>query len=177
MSSPRTAQHGVADSADEEAATSDRAPQAEGSPAGDLDEECAAILGRIGELREYALYYVAANIDRLRLSARAAVVWCVLAVVASLIAVSIVATASVLLVVSLSTGVGELMGARTWLGQLVVSAAILLAASGGVWLVLRRRLNNYRRTIVEKYELRKEEERAEYGTSVEQRAKERPQNA
>ncbi len=177
MNAPHTSHNGVADATDDDAAATPSAETSDRARIGGPDEVWAEIVARWGELREYAGYYVAANIDRLRLTGCAAVMWSILGLVVGLIAVSIVAAASVLLVVSLATGLGELMGGRIWLGQLVVSAAILIAASGGVWFVLRRSLRNYQRTIVQKYELRKEEERAEYGTNVEQRAKERSQNS
>jgi hypothetical protein len=177
MNAPHTSHNGVADSTDDDAAASACAEQSDRARTGGPDDVWAEIVDRWRELREYAGYYIAANIDRLRLTGRTALMWSILGLVVGLIAVSIVAAASVLLIVGLATGLGELMGGRIWLGQLVVSATILLAASGGAWFVLRRSLRNYQRTIVQKYELRKEEERTEYGTNVEQRAKERSQNS
>lgn len=173
MTSSETSHNGAA-STDKDAAAH-RAQREGCARNGDLDEVWATIASRVGEIREYALYYVAANLDRLRLSARTALVWSILAIVVGLIAVSIVATAGVIFVVALAAAAGELFG-RPWLGQLVVSAVILVAASGSVWLVLRRGLRNYQRTIVQKYELRKAEERSEYGTDVERRAQERAEN-
>jgi hypothetical protein len=174
MSSPTASPNGTANSADKDAA--DRAPTSDQPHPADLDETWAAILSRLAELREYALYYVAANLDRLRLTARGAVMGTVLAIFVGLIAATIVATAAVLFVVSISAGLSELMGHRAWLGQLIVSVFILVSASGGAWLVVRRALRKYERTLVEKYEHRKQAERIEYGTDVEQRAKQRPRN-
>jgi hypothetical protein len=167
--------HDANDSAADEAATSNRAHGADRAP--ELDDVWPAIVARIGELREYASFYIAANVDRLRLSGRATLMWSILGIVIGLAAVSVVATASVLLVVGLATGVGQLLEGRTWLGQLIVGATILFAAIAGTWFVLNRGLRNYERTLVEKYELRKREERTEYGTDIHERAKERTQSA
>ena len=175
MSSPQT-HNGVADSTDDAADDTDRArssPESERARTGGPDEAWAAIIARIGELREYAGYYVAANVDRLRLIGRSALMWGILGVVIGAIGVSIVIAASVMLVVSLSTGLGQLLDGRIWLGQLIVSAAILLFASGGVWLALWISLRKYQRMLIQKYERRKQEERTEYGTDVEERAKDR----
>ena len=177
MTSPHSSPNGVADSADDEEAKSDRTDRSDRAPADEADAVWAEIVARWSELREYAGYYIAANIDRFRLNYRAALMWAILGIVAGVIAVSVVAAAGVLLVVSLSTGVSQLLGGRVWLGQLVLSVAILIAATGGVWLVLHRRLRNYHRALVTKYERRKQQERTEYGTDVEQRAKERPQSS
>ena len=177
MSSPHSSHNGVADPTDDQAAAADREEQSDHAPAGERDDVWADLVARWSELREYAAYYIAANIDRLRLTGRAALMWSILGIVVGLIAVSVIVAASAVLVMSLSTGVGQLLGGRIWLGQLVVSATILLSASGGVWLVLRRSLRKYQRELIEKYELRKQQERTEHGTDVEQRAKERSQNA
>jgi hypothetical protein len=174
MSSTHSSHNGDCKTVDDQATAPD---SADCSPRVERDDVWAEVVARWSELREYAGYYVAANIDRLRLTGRTALTWSILGIVLGLVAVSIVAAASVLLIVSLSTGVAQLFGGRIWVGQLVVSTVILLAASGGVWFVLRRSLRKYHRELVTKYERRREQERTEYGTDVEQRAKERSQNA
>lgn len=173
MSSPQTARNGAADSTDDAADDCDRARpsrESDQTHSGTPSEAWDAIVARIGELREYAGYYIAANVDRLRLTGRSFLMWGILSVVVGATVVSIVVAASVLLVVSLSTGLGRLLGGRIWLGQLIVSGTILLLASGGVWLALWISLRKYQRMLVEKYERRKQKERTEYGTDVEERA-------
>src|SRR5262245_50718188 len=176
MSSPQTARNGAADSTDDAADDSGRAhssPECDRARTGTPDEAWAAIVARIGELREYAGYYIAANVDRLRLIGRSTLMWGILGIVIGAIVVSVVIAASVLLVVSLSTGLGQLLGGRVWVGQLLTSGTILAIASGGVWLALWISLRKYQRMLIEKYERRKQEERTDYGTDVEERAKDR----
>ena len=117
-----------------------------------------------------------ANVDRLKLSGRATLMWSILGIIAGLVATSIVATAGVMFVVGLSAGIGTLLGGRQWLGQLVVGAIILLAVTGGGWLVIRRSLGRLHDNLVQKYEHRKAEEQTEFGTNVAQRAEERSQH-
>jgi hypothetical protein len=175
MSSAKHSPDDVMGTSGDEAAASGRA---HGQDRGQKSDDIwPAIVARIGELREYASYYVAANVDRLRLSGRVTLMWSILAMVGGLAVVSVFVTASVLLVIGLATGVGQLLQGRTWLGQLIVSAAILLVGSGGVWLVLYLSLRKYQRSLVEKYELRKKDERTEYGTDIHERAKQRSQRA
>jgi hypothetical protein len=143
----------------------------------DLADAFAAISTRWSELREYASFYIAANVDQLRLSARTTAMWAILGIVVALVASSIVAAGSVLFVIGLSNAVGHLLDGRIWLGQLLVGLVILAAASVGVWFVVDRQVRAYRRAMKMKYELRKQNERAEYGTDIEERAKQRSRTA
>jgi hypothetical protein len=102
--------------------------------------------------------------------------WFVIVAVVALVAASAIAAASVLIVLGAAGGVGQLVGGRAWLGQLLVGGGIILLACGGLWLLLHRRMRAYRRDVMQKYELRKQSERTKYGTDVTHRAEQQSRN-
>jgi hypothetical protein len=142
-------------------------------PEDELADVWAGIATHCRELGEYASLYIAANVDQVRLSARTAALWTVLGVALGLIALSLIVVSSALFLVGLSNGAAQLFGGRVWLGQTVVGLVILAASAGGIWLFVRRKVSAYRIALKKKYERRKQNEQAEYGTNVAERAGQR----
>jgi hypothetical protein len=133
----------------------------------------------LGELREYAGYFVAAKVDGIKLAIRRIGVMAAVGVFGLLAGGAIVATAAVLFCVGLAQAVATLFAhengvPRTWLGNLIVGLLLLLVIGGGAWFMMSRLTGSSRKATVKKYELRRQRERADFGHDVLQRAAERP---
>jgi hypothetical protein len=133
----------------------------------------------LGELREYAGYFVAAKVDGIKLAIRRIGVMAAVGVIGLLAGGAIVATAAVLFCVGLAQAVATLFAhengiPRTWLGNLIVGLLLLLVIGGGAWFMMSRLTGSSRKATVKKYELRRQRERADFGHDVLQRAAERP---
>jgi hypothetical protein len=126
---------------------------------------------RIAEIREYILYYLAVQADSARLAARKAIFLVVLGILGLLTAGSAVVVAVVLLMSGIAGGIGEALGKRFWLGDVIVGIVFLGALAIAGKFGLSMMTGSSRKTTVQKYELRKHEQRVQFGHDVKQRAR------
>lgn len=120
------------------------------------DDPLAPLLARLHETRQYVGLYVATRLDQVRAKGKTVAMRIAIGLVLACIAVSILVAACVLLVVGLSSGIGQLFAEHAWLGQVIVGSTILAVAIGGSWLLLKLQVRSLRRTLVKNYERRKQ---------------------
>jgi len=124
-------------------------------------------LGRqVGELKEFAAYYVTTQLDRLRLSVRSAGIYAALGIIGFVAFAAIVSAGAVLMLIGAAWGLGILFGGRLWLGSLVVGVAVLGMVGLGAWMALAGWSRSFRNKTVEKYEQRQSWQRTHYGRDV-----------
>jgi len=134
--------------------------------------------GYLGELKEYAGYYVSAKLDAYKSSAVNLGIYAVLGVLGAVVGSAILATAAVLLLWGLADGLGSLFAhwfgssGWHWLGPFLVGLIVLGGMAAGVIFGLKWFTRTSHSRLVAKYEDRKRRERIEYGFDVEQRARE-----
>jgi hypothetical protein len=132
----------------------------------------------LGELKEYAAYYVSAKLDSYKTSAVNLGIYAVLGLLGAVVGSAVLATAAVLLLWGLADGLGSLFAhwfgspAWHWLGPFLVGLIILGGMAAGVIFGLKWFTRTSHSRLVAKYEDRKRRERIEYGFDVEQRARE-----
>jgi len=134
-------------------------------------------LGHIGELKEYASYYVAAKLDGYKVMATNLGIYAVLGVVGAVAGCTVVSMAVVLLVGGVAWALGALFahwfGAGWfWLGPLLVGLLILGGLAGGVVFGLKWLTRTSHARLIAKYKDRQRQQRIDYGHDVEQRASE-----
>jgi hypothetical protein len=130
-----------------------------------------AVMLRLREVIEFGSYYLAAQADRLKLTAVNVAMFAVLAAVAAFIGTAVVLTAGVLLVVGVAGGLSELaawlIGPHfRWLGDLVTSIVILGTVIAGTVIVFKKVTSSSRERLVAAYEQRKSQQRTHLGTDV-----------
>ena len=148
-------------------------PQPSHSP-GDAVREA---LGKIGEVKEFVSYYLAAKMDGIKVTVRNLVIYAILGVVGAIAGVAVIVMAVVLLVGSLANALGNLSGyllgdGWAWIGPLLVSLIILGGLAAGVIIGLKKFSRTSHSKLVSKYEDRQRQQRVNYGFDVEQRARE-----
>jgi hypothetical protein len=143
-------------------------PEPELPPAQAVRDSLAAF----AELREYASYYVTAWFDRVRFTLRRAGFLAVVGAMALVAGCTIIVTSSVLVCVGLAQGIAAALGGRAWAGNLIVGLSLLALAGAGTWFGWSRLSAAFRRKMVQKYELRQRQQRADFGHDVEERAHE-----
>jgi hypothetical protein len=130
----------------------------------------APLKAALAELREYADYYLAARVDGVKASVRRIAALAIVGVLAAVVLLSALAASTVLVITGMARGLAVLAGGRVWLGELAVGGAILvlftIAVAGG----LRLWSASQRRKTQQKYERRRNEQRARFGRDAAQRA-------
>lgn len=126
---------------------------------------------RVREVIEFASYYLAAQLDRLKLTAINLAMFALLGAIAAFVGVAVVLTAGVLLVVGVAEAAGMLsawlIGPRFyWLGDLITACVILGGLFLGTIIVFKKVTNSSRERLVAAYEQRKSQQRADLGTDV-----------
>jgi hypothetical protein len=137
------------------------------SPADTLKD----ISARLAELREYISYYLAAKADGLKISLRNLGVYAALGVVGLMAGGAFVVTLVVLLLRGIAGGLGALFHDRLWAGELVTAVLFLALMAVGVMFAMKKLTGSSRERTVKKYASRQQQQRAQFGTDVEQRAK------
>jgi hypothetical protein len=129
---------------------------------------------RLGELKEYAGLLVAAKVDGLKLTLRKIVFYAILGVVAAVIGLAMLVTASVYVLSGLAGAIGELFPEpyEWWAGRLIVGILVVGGTLVGVMLLTKSLTGSSRKRTIEKYENRKRDERSVYGRDVAERARE-----
>jgi hypothetical protein len=133
----------------------------------------------LGELKEYATYYVAAKADGMKASVRNAGLYAVLGIMGLMIGGATVVTATVLLLTGIAHAIGQIFRYdplvppdRTWIGEITVGLVILLAIGVGAMLFMKKFTAASRERTVKKYESRQQQQRVQYGHDVHERARE-----
>jgi hypothetical protein len=114
----------------------------------------------------------AARKDAARLKLRRVLVLAALGVVAALAFVTLVSAALVILLLGLAQGLGEMLGGRAWLGQVIAGAGVLVLVTAAIAVGLAAlRRASFRRTVA-RYELRQARQRAAFGRDASARGPE-----
>jgi len=121
---------------------------------------------RLGELKEFASYYVAAKLDAWKVTGRNLGIYAALGIVGLIAASAIITTAAVLLLVGIAWGLGALLWHQYWLGALLVGLLVLGGLAGGTIFFMKRLTSTARKQLVEKYENRQRDQRINFGEDV-----------
>ena len=137
----------------------------------DAPPETANVGLRVRELIAFASYYAAAQVDRVKLTAINIAMFVVLGAIAAFTGLTVVITASVLLVVGISQAIGAVLGGRMWAGYLITSVVVLGSLFVGTVVAFKIVTKSTRGKLVAAYEQRKHEQRSDLGTDVEQESR------
>jgi hypothetical protein len=136
-------------------------------------------LGRdLGELKEYAAYYVAAKLDGFKASFRNLGLYAVLGIVGLMAGGATVVTATVLLLTGIAGAISAIFRSdytppdRTWIGEITVGLLVLGGIGIGTMLFMKKFTAASRERTVKKYESRQQQQRVQYGHDVHERARE-----
>jgi hypothetical protein len=135
-------------------------------------EAFGRIKNDIGELKEYASYYLAAKMDGIKRTVRNIGLYAALGIVGLIAGGAIVATAAGLLIVGVAGLLGRLFGDRAWLGDIVTGLLVLGVIGGLAWWMMNKLTNTWRTQTVKKYEQRKQSQRERFAHDVSGRATE-----
>jgi len=125
---------------------------------------------RLSELSEYVSYFLTAKVDGLKLTLRNVGIMAGLGVVGLMALGGFVITLMVMLLRGIAYGLGDLMGDRWWLGELLTAVAFLALMGVGVMIGLKKIGKSSRERTAKKYAARQQQERVKFGTDVHQRA-------
>jgi hypothetical protein len=120
---------------------------------------------RVAEAREYFAHLVAAEVDRFKLKVRRILLWTAAGVVALVLLLTVLVAAAFLLLSGIAGAIGNLLG-HPWIGDVIIGGGILLLAAGGVWFGLNRWQAAGFKVMKQRFEVRKQRQRVEFGRSV-----------
>lgn len=143
-------------------------PPRDGQPA----EQFKFAVNRLAELKEYALYFVTAKLDGIKLSLRNAVIYAGLGIIGALAGGAVIAVAAALLVIGAAHGIGAALGGHAWLGDLIIGVFVLAVVGIGAVMAVKWLTKSFHQQLVNKYQSRQQEQRRTYGHDVQQRANE-----
>jgi hypothetical protein len=122
---------------------------------------------RLGELKEFASYYVAAKLDAYKVTARNLGMYAALGIVGLIAGSAIISTAAVLLLVGLAIAIGKPFDPdQPWVGAIVVGLLVLGGLAGGIIFFMKKLTNTARAALVEKYKNRQRDQRIQFGEDV-----------
>jgi hypothetical protein len=136
----------------------------------DRDGQIDGVGRLVGELKEFTSYFISARWDGIKLSIRQVVINSILILLGLCIVAAFVVMGVVLLLDGMADGLGVLFGGRPWLGKLVAGGVLLGLLACGTILGMKRFIAKSRQKTVEKYESRKDQQRARFGRDVRQRS-------
>lgn len=125
---------------------------------------------RISEIGEYASYFLSAKLDGIKVSIRNLGIMAVLGVVGLIAGGAFVCTLVVMLLRGIAYGLGDLMGDKWWLGELITAVLFLALMGIGVMVGMKKLTKSSRERTAKKYAARQQTERVRFGTDVRQRA-------
>ena len=132
----------------------------------------------LGELKEYAQYYLAAKVDGVKRTVRTVGLYAALGILGLTAGGAVVATAAGLLIVGFAELLTRLFGGRAWAGDLVAGIVVLGIVAGAAWYMMKKLTGTWRTLTIQKYEQRKQSQREQFdGHDVNQRAREAAANA
>jgi len=122
---------------------------------------------KLGEIGEYASYFISAKLDGLKVSVRNIGVYAALGIIGLIALSTVVTTAVVMLLVGLAMAIGKAFDPdQYWVGALIVSVVVLAGLVGGVIFGLKKLSNTSRSALVRKYEERQRQQRVRFGQDV-----------
>ncbi|HVW00382.1 MAG TPA: hypothetical protein VHB77_08580 [Planctomycetaceae bacterium] len=122
------------------------------------------------ELTTYLGYYITVQTDRLMLGTKQTLMSAGLGVLAGVTGAAALVVAVVQILYGISEGIAILLGGRVWAGNLITGVVVIGATLIAVRLVISRMTGESRRQRMEKYERIQDQQRAELGIDVAQRA-------
>ena len=132
---------------------------------------------QLGEIKEYATYYLAAKADGIKASFRNLALFAVLGILGLIAGGAVVVTAVVLLLTGIAGAIGNVFRYdplvppdRTWVGEITVGLVILGAMGIGTMMFMKKFTAASRERTVKKYESRQQQQRIRYGHDVHERA-------
>ena len=141
---------------------------AEAPPTDHLKDAAA----RLGEIKDYASYYVSAKVDSYKSSAKSLALYAVLGLLGAVAGTAILATAGVLLVRGIAEALTVLFNGRAWLADLLTGIVLLGAVLGTTYFLVAKLLGKSRLATKRKYEDLKREQLIKHGHNVHERATE-----
>ena len=123
----------------------------------------------IAELKSHFRYFVSAKIDGVKAKVKLGVLYVALGVVALLILAGLLFSAAFLLLSGLAMGLGQLLGSRLWLGNLIVGLVVLAGVVACLWLMMKKITHAGLVMMEKKYDDKQRQQRAEFGRDVHQR--------
>lgn len=122
---------------------------------------------KVGELKEFATYYVAAKLDALKVTGRNIGIYAALGIVGLIAGGTIISTAAVLLLVGLALAIGKPFDPdQPWVGAIVVGLLVLGGLAVSIIVFMKKLTNTSRKRVVEKYENRQRDQRINFGEDV-----------
>jgi hypothetical protein len=149
------------------------ASRAQGAPASQTPpgESIRAAGLYLAELKTYLGHYLTAKSDAFKLSFKRAAIFAGLGLVALVVAGGLLITAAALLLIGVASAIGALFEPdRPWVGQLIVGGVVLFGAAGATWFMLGKITARSREMTVTKYELKHNQQRAQFGHDVAERS-------
>ena len=125
---------------------------------------------QLSETTEYLSYYLDVRADELKLTGRRALFQLQLHLVILLVVAGSILLAITLIFVGVAQGLAPLFGERAWLGYMGSGILLLAGAGGGTGLAIVWSQRAARNQTVNKYEQRKQQQRARFGHDVADRA-------
>jgi len=129
------------------------------------------IMARLAELREYISHYASVTRDQFKLSLRNLLLYAMLGLLAAIAGTAMLVTASVLLLQGCVHGLEVLLGGRLWAAQLIVGVIVLAAAGVAAWRFAVSFTESTRKSLVQKYDERRQTQRNRFGHDVQERAR------
>ena len=149
-----------------------RASTAPGEQEPSPEEALRRLVQQIEALRAYATHFVSAKVDGFIITARQLLVWAGLGIVGLIALAGVVITAIALCLDGAAAGFGLLFGGRLWLGQLVVGGGLLVLLTLSILIGIRTWQHRTRQQKVQQYDERQLQQRAVFGRSVADLARE-----
>lgn len=135
---------------------------------GSAAELFAPLMLHFQELLEYVSYYLSAQSDLVRAKVRRLALYTVLGIIGAIAVATTLVVAVVLVLVGIAGGLGELFANRPWAGSLATGCILLAVAFGSLKLVLPQWVAQSRRKVKEKYDRRRQTQRARFGHDVDE---------
>ncbi len=118
----------------------------------------------------YAIHYLAARVDAAGAHVRKIVLWTLAGIVVGVAGLTAIIVAVVMVLTGLARGVGLLLGGEDWAGLLVIGVGVLGLVAAAGYFSVRALSHRWARAAREKYEQRREKERADLGSDIFQQA-------
>ena len=128
---------------------------------------------RVREIVAFASHYLAAQLDRIKLTAINIAMFVVLGLIGAIVGLAVVFTAAALLVTGVAGAISALLGGRTWAGDLITAVLILGTLVIGTVVAFKVVAKRSRKGLVAAYDQRKHEQRETLGTDVDEQARRR----
>lgn len=139
--------------------------ESNGRPAG--PDAMADAVRRLAEARDYAVYFVAAETERIKLKVRRVLLWVAAGVVAALLVVTVLVTATALLLWSIASVISNALDEELWVGALITGGGILLLTGLTTWIGLWAWKSSGFRATRRRFERRRDRQRQTFGRDVE----------